>query len=131
MLWASVPEAAVDEHRHSRSSEHDVRLTPQARLGSDVDSEAKAAAVKEGTQRSLGACDDSAVASHDGTRSLRRCGRRRWDERKGGSGAARLLLPHVSTVAVSVSEHHVQHVAMKMGSGPAAHTPCSSTARED
>lgn len=121
MLWASVPEASIDEHRHSRSSEHDVRLTPQTRLGSDVDSETKAAAVKEGAQRFLGACNDAAVASHDGTRSLRRCGRRRRDEREGCFGAARLVLPHVSTVAVSVGEHHVQHVAMTMGSGPAAH----------
>lgn len=66
-----MPEAAIDEYRHLRSSEHDIRAAREARLGSDVYAEAEALAVKERTKRPFRARADTAVALHHGAHSLR------------------------------------------------------------
>ena len=53
VLRASVPEAAVDEHRHLSRAKHDVSSAPDAREGALVNPVAQTGTVQQGTQSKL------------------------------------------------------------------------------
>ncbi len=66
MLWATVPEAAVDEDRDSLAREGAIRPTPP--IGHErgvVNAIAKAGGVKQAADRYLGRCVAAHVRSHD------------------------------------------------------------------
>jgi hypothetical protein len=74
VLWASMPEAAIDEDGHLLATKDDVSSAAQARYRPYVDSVSKTAPMKFRSESKLGARVTLAIAPHG--RSDR--GRRGW-----------------------------------------------------
>lgn len=87
VLWASVPEATVNEHSDLCRTKHDVGRSSQFRKRTGVDSVSEPAGVKQASQLQLGRRIPARLCLHLVANSLRR----------GEAGAVPLRLTQVTT----------------------------------